>query len=190
MCGCGGEKITHGIKLHPPGAPTTISAAADTTTPVVSEVYDEVVFTDPNENFFQQLQDVRNVLSIETEYSQHKHFTQFSDTNDTLALLEAQNFVQRQLSEAKERLKLVDDDLEQVENNLIVAREQQQQQRAAAAAAAVAPANAKNNNSNANRLPSHKTSGKSKTSIDSGNTSTANDGAVAKGPPSKKVKQK
>jgi Fe2+ transport system protein B len=100
---------------------------------VVSEIYDEVVFTDPSESFFQRLVDVRYAPSVEAKYSQHMHFKTFSDTVDVHALLEAEKFLQQQLRDAKERLKSVDEDLEQVDEDLAAAREQQQQQRAIAA---------------------------------------------------------
>lgn len=126
--------MTHGIKLYPPGTPAN-AAPTNTETPVVSEIYDEVVFTDPSETFFEQLQAVREASSVETEYSQHKHFTKFSDMDDVHALLEAQKFLRQQLRDAKERLKCVDGELAEVEQDLASSFEQLQQRAAAASVA-------------------------------------------------------
>jgi hypothetical protein len=120
------RQVTHGIKLYPPGTPAH-AASADTEKPVVAETYEEVVFTEPHEDFFRQLQAVREAPTVETEYAQYRHFAQFSDTNDVLALLEAQKFLHQQLRDAKERLKTVDDELAEVKDDLQVSVEQQQQ---------------------------------------------------------------
>lgn len=49
--------IPHGIKLYPPGTPVTNTIPESSTQePVVAEQYEEVVFTNPKESFFRQLQ--------------------------------------------------------------------------------------------------------------------------------------
>lgn len=174
--------MTHGIKLYPPGIPANKIAPTDMETPVVSEVYDEVVFTDPNESFFQHLQDVREAPPVETQYSQHKHFTKlFSDTDDVHALLEAQKLLQQLLRDAKERLKSVDEDLLEVEEDLVTALEQQR------AATAAVSATAATNSSASSSKAAPRTASKNK-------GITATGAASATGPragsPGKKAKQK
>jgi YEATS domain-containing protein 4 len=165
------HQVTHGIKLYPPGTPAN-AAPTSTEIPVVAETYDEVVFTDPHESFFQQLQAVREAPSVETEYSQHKHFTKFSDTDDVHALLEAQKFLHQQLRDAKERLKNVDDDLAEVGDGLLANHEQQQLRAAAVAVGTIAS------------KPTPKTSNKHKASSAVGAT------GGPKGSPGKKAKHK
>jgi hypothetical protein len=181
------NQVTHGIKLHPPRTSTSNTIANDTQVPVVSEIYDEVVFTDPNESFFQQLIEVRKVPSIESEYSHHEHFTQFSDTDDVHALLEAQKFLQQQLLEAKQRLKAVDDALEQVDGELEAVQEEQQSQRGSSASAAAASTYSRTAiHGNSTTKPANKP--KAPTSIAA--SSSMGDGSSHKGSPTKKMKQK
>ena len=94
------------IKLYPAGMPAN-SVPTDTETPVVSESYDEVVFTDPTEAFFSQLLKVGQLPPL--QYSQQEHFQTFSDGPDSLALLEAQKFLQKELATAKDRWLSVDE---------------------------------------------------------------------------------
>jgi hypothetical protein len=109
--------VTHGIKLYPPGAPVN-AVPTNTEEPVVSEVYDEVVVTNPNESFFQDLQAIGESPTIASEYSQWKYFTKFSDTEDSLALLEAQKFLQDQLALIKERYRRVNEEMEAIDQEL------------------------------------------------------------------------
>jgi hypothetical protein len=112
-----GVQVTHGIKLYPPGAPVN-AVPTNTEEPVVSEVYDEIVFTNPDESFFQDLQTIGESPTIEHEYSQSKYFTKFSDTEDALALLEAQKFLQDQLMLIKERYRRVNEEMEAIDEEL------------------------------------------------------------------------
>ena len=98
-----------GLKLYPPGTPAN-AAPTDTKTPVVAENYDEVVFTDPSESFFARMRRLRNTQSV--AYSQQDHFPLHSDTDDMATLLQAQEFLQKELTRAKERLTAVDDVLD------------------------------------------------------------------------------
>ena len=131
--------MTHPIKLYPPGTPiNTIPESAD---PVVSESYDEVVFTDPTESFFSLLQ--RLAVVPTAEYSQREHFPVYSDHDLCTALLEGQKYLQHELEEIKTRLLNVETETQQVDAAL---REQArllpQQHRAAAAARSNAAATA------------------------------------------------
>ena len=106
--------------MYPPGTPVD-AIPIETNVPVVAESYDEVVFTEPTEKFFRQLQRLSSAPPI--EYSQQNHFQQFSDTEDVHALLEAQKFLQSELTHVKERLRLAEADLAQVDEDLRHAQE-------------------------------------------------------------------
>jgi hypothetical protein len=137
--------VSHGIKLYPPGTPA--NTIPETSAPVVAESYDEVVFTDPTEPFFAQMQRLIVNPLPPVEYSQRDHFGKFSDHDLCTALIEAQKFLQGELGGVKQRLLTIDDEMLQVDNALReqvrvnkVTAAQQQQQRASAAAATVAAA--------------------------------------------------
>lgn len=112
--------MTHGIKLYPPGAPANVTAgSASTTEPVVSEVYDEVVFTNPNRPFADALSSLSSLPTVKSQYSQHEQFLEFSDADDARVLLEAQKYVQEQLASVKQRMSSVDAEMKQVDADLI-----------------------------------------------------------------------
>jgi hypothetical protein len=95
---------------------------ADAEVPVVAESYDEVVFTNPTENFYRQLQRLATAPSI-TTYSQQDFFTTFSDGDDFQALLEAQKFLQNELATVKERARMVEVELQQADQEHRAAQE-------------------------------------------------------------------
>ena len=125
-------QLAQPIKLYPPGTPANVTQT-DTENPVVAENYDEVVFTNPTETFFQQLQSVGRAPPV--SYAQEDHFPEYSDSKEVKLLLEAHRFLQDELALAKERLLQVDGDLAQVDEAL---RQQQDKRKKAAAAAAKA----------------------------------------------------
>jgi hypothetical protein len=87
--------------------------------PVVAEVYDEVVFTDPKESFFQSLMKVAEVPKIPfPDDAVQACFQRFSDEDQFQALLEAQKFLRKELQQVKARLKLCSDEMEQVDADL------------------------------------------------------------------------
>jgi hypothetical protein len=104
---------------------------------VVSESYDEVVFTDPSETFFSQLQRLTTNPLPPVEYAQREHFGSFSDHDICAALIEAQKFLNAELDSVKKRLVSMDAEMLQVDTAL---REQARNSRAAAATAAAASA--------------------------------------------------
>mmetsp|Transcript_9084 Transcript_9084/g.17324 ORF Transcript_9084/g.17324 Transcript_9084/m.17324 type:complete len:267 (+) Transcript_9084:50-850(+) len=114
--------VSHGIKLYPPGTPSNV-APTDTETPVVAESYDEVVFTDPTETFFEQLQKVEQLPP--SVYSQADHFPTYADTEDAQALVEANKFLQRELAAIQERLQTVDGELQRTDDQIRQAQERQ-----------------------------------------------------------------
>jgi hypothetical protein len=102
---------------------------------VVSESYDEVVFTDPSETFFGQLQRLTVNPPPPIEHSQREHFGSFSDHDICAALVEAQKFLTAELDGVKRRLISMDAETAQVDAAL---REQARQSKVAATAAAAA----------------------------------------------------
>lgn len=108
-------QFSHAIKLYPPGTPAN-ALPNNTETPVVSETYDEVVFTDPAETFYVQLRRLASLPSV--EYSQQAHFGRFSDTEDAQALLEAQKFLRTELAAARMKLDRLDREMVTVEESL------------------------------------------------------------------------
>jgi len=76
--------------------------------PVKSEVYDEVVFTDPTETFHRQLTQATMFGTIPLVTSQEpaaqKYFLPYSDEDDFKCLLEAQKFLENELMVVKDRI--------------------------------------------------------------------------------------
>lgn len=98
----------------------------------MAETYDEVVFTDPNEPFYSQLMRVSIVPSIQSNYPEIQNcLSQFSDSDDFMKLVEAQRFLERELSSVKERMKLATEEMEQVD---VALKEVQEAKNTAAAA--------------------------------------------------------
>lgn len=180
--------VTHGLKLYPPPPDPndpTPQAEQPADAPVVAESYDEVVFTNPTESFFEKIQRIPMVPSI--EYKHQSYFNKYSDVDDFLALLEARKFVAQELDSVKERFELVNSDLEKADVEL-----REAQEKAKAAAAATANSNASNSTKNASTtrsLPSSSSAAqpatkKSKTSgASTATTKGTGSGATTKGVP-------
>jgi K+/H+ antiporter YhaU regulatory subunit KhtT len=91
------------------------NATQSTMEPVVADTYDEVIFTDPNEPFYRQLMRISIVPRIQSNYPEVQNcLSQFSDSDHFMKLVEAQRFLERELSSVKERMKLATEDMEQV----------------------------------------------------------------------------
>jgi YEATS domain-containing protein 4 len=121
--------VTHGIKLYPPGS---TNQSPPTLEPVVAEAYDEAVFTDPNEVFYNQLQHLSILPKVKSNDAQVQECClKYSDNDDFQKLVEAQRFLEKELSSVKERMALVTQETEQVEGAL---REVQEAKKAATAA--------------------------------------------------------
>jgi len=128
--------LTHFIKLYPSNAPVATvdpSTYMNTTVPVVSEKYDEVVFTNPKVVFHKQLLDGQQQQSrknkkkkqltypLSHESSVMEHFRTYGDETDVKAMLAAKEFLQKELRSVKDRLIKVDDELEDVKGMLVAA---------------------------------------------------------------------
>jgi hypothetical protein len=111
--------------LYPPGlAPTNVVPPADADIPVVAETYDECVFTDPTEAFYQQLLRLSNLDPVPLKEPRvQAALGQFSDERDFQLLLEAQKFLQFELVTVRERLQLIDSEMSQIDDNLRQAQE-------------------------------------------------------------------
>ena len=99
--------------------------------PVIAESYDEVVFTDPNENFFQQLLQIPKIPKVESS-QQESLVESFPDENDFITLIGAQKFLQEELEAVKERFRVVSEEYEVVDKEYMVAMQKYQQQQQAA----------------------------------------------------------
>lgn len=122
-------QVTHGIKLYPPGS---TNQSPPTMEPVVAETYDEAVFTDPNEAFYHQLQHLSILPKVRSNDEQVQGcFLKYSDNDDFQKLVEAQRFLENELSSVKERMKLATEEVEQVD---VALRDVQEARKAASAA--------------------------------------------------------
>ena len=93
-------EVSHIVKLYDG---TTPQAANQ---PVVSEVYDEVVFTDPREPFYQQLM---NAKKEPTEpHPLNGHFSKFEDAAEVETLVKAGEYVAGQLQTVKDSIARLD----------------------------------------------------------------------------------
>lgn len=123
--------MNHGLKLYPPGSPPNVLPKDENAPPVIAESYDEVVFTDPNENFFRQLLQIPKIPKVES--SQQESLTEsFPDENDFVTLIGAQKFLQEELEAVKERFRVVSEEYEMVDKEYMAAMQKHQQQQQAA----------------------------------------------------------
>lgn len=118
--------------MYPPGSPPNVLPKDENAPPVIAETYDEVVFTDPNEDFFRQLLQIPKIPKIES--SQQQSLTEsYQDEQDFLTLIGAQKFLQEELETVKERFRVVSEEYEVVDREYMVAMQKHQQQQQAAA---------------------------------------------------------
>lgn len=81
---------------------------------MIAEFYDEVVFTNPTETFFRQLQQMTQQL----EDNEDAPLREWNDQDDVNALIEAQKYLQEQVPLLRERLEVVNTELKSVEDEL------------------------------------------------------------------------
>lgn len=147
--------MTQPIRLYPPGTPIS-TQPTDTTTPVIAESYDEIVFTNPTESFYQQLQSIATAPSCQQQlYSQHTHFPTYSDTQDCQAMLQAQKLLQEHLAQVKQNLIQLDHDLAHVEEALRVQQEEVRKKAARKAATATTAQSSKNSSASNSTQANH-----------------------------------
>jgi hypothetical protein len=113
-------QLNHGIKLYPAGSSAASNQQLSAEAPVVAENYDEVVFTNPHEAFYRQLQRISIVPSIPmSDPKLMASLFEYSDHDDFNKLVEAQQFLTKELAATKERLKLVNSEMEQIDDGLL-----------------------------------------------------------------------
>ena len=152
-------QVNHGIKLYPPGTGpnglggiggsgnTAAAASADKKNnkdgtaadgegggeskvePVIAEKYDEVVFTDPKETFYRQLMQISVVPKTVSSQQEFFNGKSYQDEGDFLALIGAEKFLKEQLANVKKRFRVVSDELQVIDQELIVAQQRHQQQK-------------------------------------------------------------
>lgn len=117
--------VTHGIRLYPKNTPqknADPSTYMNTQVPVVSEKYDEVVFTNPKEEFHISLADAHKVKKLSyplsKEQSVLKHFRTYGDEGDVQAMSRAKKHLEGELRSIKDRLLKVDSELDTVKARL------------------------------------------------------------------------
>ncbi|KAF4042674.1 YEATS family [Phytophthora infestans] len=89
--------IIHLLVLYPPN-----SQPASTKKPVVSEFYDELVFNEPTEFFYKKLMAGPDRQS--PPLTMQDHLPTYSDVEVLKTLARAENFVQKEIKELKERI--------------------------------------------------------------------------------------
>ncbi len=87
--------------------------------PVLSEYYDEIVFTDPTEAFHQQLQraEIMPRLTV-TNTECAPYWKRPSDDNDIKSLIAAQGFLDHELLNVKERILKAEEEKVQLEDQI------------------------------------------------------------------------
>lgn len=117
--------LTHGIRLYPNKAPSICadpSGYMNNQVPVVAEKYDEVVFTNPREEFHQLLLNGHKkknlAYPLSNEQSVLQHYRTYADEEDVKALLAAKQFLEVELRNVKDRLLRVDSELDEVKCSL------------------------------------------------------------------------
>ena len=153
-----------------------------TDVPVVSERYDEVVFTDPMVAFHKLLveggggssngknEKKRKQLGypLSNEASVIEHFRTYGDEGDVKAMLAAKEFLEKELRNVKDRLIKADEELEEVKGQLAATASVS----VAAAAAAVATASTSGVTGGTKGNTTSSSSSSSTTSGKGGSTST------------------
>ena len=158
------------------------STYMSTDVPVVSERYDEVVFTDPMVAFHKLLveggggssngknEKKRKQLGypLSNEASVIEHFRTYGDEGDVKAMLAAKEFLEKELRNVKDRLIKADEELEEVKGQLAATASVS----VAAAAAAVATASTSGVTGGTKGNTTSSSSSSSTTSGKGGSTST------------------
>ena len=92
--------LKHFLKLY---HTDTASSTVNTKKTVVSEAYDEIIFTDPTNEFKRLLMLYRPPISKENNHLS-VHYLTFDDTNDLQKMAEAHDHVTKQLDMAKSKV--------------------------------------------------------------------------------------
>ncbi|CAB9500274.1 AF-9 homolog [Seminavis robusta] len=114
--------LAHGIKLYPPAPPGTAPSALPTSNPnvpVVSESYDEVVFTDPTEQYYRDLLEVGKLKPVTLKEERvQAAVAEYNDEQTFLQLLEAKQFLTQELQQVKSRFQRVDTETKDIDSSI------------------------------------------------------------------------
>ncbi|CAN0063526.1 unnamed protein product [Scytosiphon promiscuus] len=107
--------VLHQLRLyHDPATGTTQpKKASEDKRAVVSEFYDEVVFTDPYEEMYNTLMQGQKLLP-QKKHEHQEHFSTFSDGDTLQRLAAAREWVHNQLRETKDKIRKADMDMAQL----------------------------------------------------------------------------
>ena len=117
--------LTHFIKLYPTipansNSNNNSSSSGNKQEPVIHEFYDEVVFTDPTESFHEQLQRWSVLPKIKSqEENIHEYLPTYGDDDDFKAFLEAERFLQLELTNVKDRIMKADTESQDLDSQLM-----------------------------------------------------------------------
>lgn len=130
-------EMMHVVKLYDGISPQVA------TRPVVSEVYDEIVFCEPFEDFYEALITRPAKASMASAHRFSDYFGRFDDSNDVEVLVKIAEYVKGQLDNVKSTVSRLDHQIlvcRQIEQSRAQAAQQaaQQQKQQATAKAAVA----------------------------------------------------
>ncbi|CAM9197564.1 unnamed protein product [Choristocarpus tenellus] len=94
--------ILHQLRLYP-DASVTLTVKK----PVVAESYDEVVFTDPHDDFYDLLMKGQTAMPVKKQVHQ-EHLTRFSEGDALQRLASAREWVHTKLGETKDKIRKAD----------------------------------------------------------------------------------
>lgn len=97
--------LLHSIKLYHPSPQPPLNVKK----PVMAEVYDEIVFTDPNEDFYRNLLQYTKARKVPTAMSEF--YTVFDAESDVQQLTFVQDHILKEIDVAKARLLQLDFDI-------------------------------------------------------------------------------
>lgn len=120
-------QLTHGIKLYPNrSAPSADpSSYMNTTVPIVSEKYDEVVFTNPKVEFHNILLSANRgkmEYPLSNETANLEYFRTYGDEEDVQRMLAAKKILEGELRNVRDRLLKADNELDEIKTSLTLVK--------------------------------------------------------------------
>jgi YEATS domain-containing protein 4 len=122
------NQLTHGIKLYPSKSATSTdpSTYMNTSVPVVSEKYDEVVFTNPKQEFHNLLlsaSSTGNPYPLSNQPSIIEYFRTYGDEEEVQKMLAAKKFLEGEVKNVRDRLRKADLELEEIKTSLALVKD-------------------------------------------------------------------
>ncbi|CAM9394871.1 unnamed protein product [Discosporangium mesarthrocarpum] len=112
--------VIHQLRLY-----ADSSTPLNTKKPVLSEQYDEVVFTDPHDDFYGQLMLGQTAPRLKKQEHQ-EHLSTFADGDTLQRLAAAREWVHTKLGETKDKIRKADMELTKLKNAAAAAATSQQ----------------------------------------------------------------